>query len=288
MEFLRVSVLSTVLVTLGLVAPSVLAETIERKVFKNCPLVAESEASLPLLNHQVNVLQGWSHAVTAPEHFSLKQSSSAYAVDSTRWQSQSDCRDEKTYQVVLVKKIGDWSQNHVNGIEPIIADKNLSFSKINAIKVTLRVNSAHTVLPSVENIQQAFAFAAKPRDLQALDQANVTLGLTLFGEHFADQAIKTANANFLLTIAPAQFNDWLTVVIPVSKMQFFWEQNYAPDFVEPPAFSKESIAGLRITPETDSGKVARSLNPDAWQEPRAELFKEMAVEFREIQLLLRP
>ena len=43
--------------------------------------------------------------------------------------------------------------------------------------------------------------------------------------------------------------------------------------------------GFRITPETDSGRVARSLNPNAWETARKELFKEMAVEFREIVLL---
>lgn len=269
-----------------LLAPFAAASELDVKAFKNCPAEISETASLVLQNSRVNLLQGWSHAVSdAPERFKLQKAKADYLIDASRWQSQSDCHDDKTYQTLLVKKIGDWSQNHINGIEPMLDRADLGFSNISAIKLTLRIDSRKTTLPSTEQIQQTFSFASDAAALKALDQGNVTLGLTLFGEHFSDQSVKTPNANFLLTIKPEQFNDWLTITLPVEGMNFYWEQNYSPIAASQSELANEKIMGFRITPETDSGRVARSLNPNAWEVPRDELFKEMAVEFREISLI---
>ena len=269
-----------------LLAPYAAASELDVKVFKNCPAETSEAASLVLQNSRVNLLQGWSHAESvAPEQFKMQKTKADYLIDASRWQSQSDCRDDKTYQTLLVKKVGDWSQNHINGIEPMLDRAGMAFSSISAIKLTLRIDSRKTALPTSEQIQQTFSFASDAAALEALDQGNVTLGLTLFGEHFSDQGVKTPNANFLLTIKPEQFNDWLTITLPVTNMNFYWEQNYSPTAASQSELANEKIMGFRITPETDSGRVARSLNPNAWETARKELFKEMAVEFREIVLL---
>lgn len=280
------SVSASVVIGGLLLAPYAMASKLDVKAFKNCPAESRGAANLVLQNSRVNLLQGWSHtAAFSPEQFKLQQAKADYLIDDSRWLPQSDCRGDKTFQTLLVKKIGDWSQNHINGIEPMLDRADMAFSNISAIKLTLRIDSRKTALPSTEQIQQTFSFASDAAALKALDQGNVTLGLTLFGEHFSDQSAKTPNANFLLTFKPEQFNDWLTVTLPIEGMKFYWEQNYSPIAASQSELANEKIMGFRVTPETDSGRVARSLNPNAWEAARDELFKEMAVEFREVVLI---
>jgi hypothetical protein len=63
--------------------------------------------------------------------------------------------------------------------------------------------------------------------------------------------------------------------------------NYAPTPANLDDFAGNTILGLRINPETKSGSVIRSYLQDDFDDTVPENFKEMALSFAKVEIVLK-
>lgn len=260
----------------------------------DCPAFESDPSEFVLYDGRTNLLQGWSHVSTDETFKRLKRPVSAYAVDRGNWQSSQECGAEKVFSAILVKKLGNWDGSHANGIEPLFERAPIALGDIEAVILELKLDSEKTTLPDRAALHQHFAFAATPEQLNALDQQQYNLGITLFEKGFRDQNSATLNAQTRVAFNPdTQSDQWLRVTIPIAKMHTYLEQHYAPRDIVLGDYVSTPIIGLRINPETHSGKVVRNINGLPWQGGDAqavaknELFKEMAIKLRKVALRIK-
>lgn len=250
--------------------------------------VSSSEGFI-LFDGKTNLLQGWNQASKKPEYSSLSFKPEAYSIDASRWVVSPECPGEKVFSAILVKKLGSWQGSHMNGIEPIFDRANIRFEDIESVVLELKLLGAKTHLPERSVFHKYFAFAATPEQLDTVDSQQYNFGITLFGANFQDQSVATLNSQTLIALDPTtQQNQWLRVTLPVEFMNTYLEQNYAPTTVALADHSSQSVLGLRINPETASGKVVRNLNSKIWAAgDQPEMFKEMGIELRKVALVLK-
>ena len=255
----------------------------------HCSGEVSSSADFILFDGKTNLLQGWNQASKKPEFSSLAFKPEAYSIDASRWVASPDCPEEKVFSAILVKKLGSWQGSHMNGIEPIFERANIRFEDIESVVLELKLLGAKTHLPDRSVFHQYFAFAATPDQLDTVDSQQYNFGITLFGANFQDQSIATLNSQTLIALDPdTQQNQWLRVTLPVESMSSYLEKDYAPTTVALTDHSAQPVIGLRINPETASGKVVRHLNSNIWEAgDQPEMFKEMAIELRKVALVLK-
>ncbi|HEY7773286.1 MAG TPA: hypothetical protein VIC26_08885 [Marinagarivorans sp.] len=265
------------------------------EVLAGCPAHSPDASEFVVYDGRTNLLQGWNQASAHQTYAALKRAPSDYAVDNSGWRLIQECGQEKVFSALLVKKLGNWQGNHVNGIEPLFERAPIALGDIDAVILELKLDRAQSSLPKRAAFHAHFAFAASPEQLNSVDQQDFNFGITLFDAGFRDQAVATVNAQTRIALEPDIYGDqWLRVTIPVDQMATYLEQHYAPTDIALKDYADTPIIGLRINPETHSGKVVRNINGAPWQGEQEkavaqnEMFKEMAVQLRKVALRLKP
>lgn len=259
------------------------------EVLTECPTQASGGEDFVLFDGQTNLLAGWSHATKSPEFAALTYPPEAYRVDASAWVASQECSGEKVFQTILVKKLGTWQGSHTNGIEPLFDRANIRFEDVESVVLELKLVGEKTRLVDSKTYYQHYEAVATPEQLDTIDRQQYNFGITLFGANFQDQSIATLNSQTLITFDPdTQQDQWLRVTLPVAAMQSYLEQHYSPTPVLLAQHAAQQVMGLRINPETASGKVVRHINGKPWEtKAPPELFKEMAIQFRRVALVLK-
>lgn len=264
--------------------PTYAVETIE-----NCGIVAEPSAnSLVLFDNNHNLLAGWSHILPGRRPFAnAKQDYAAYQIASENVLADPSCNDKQTFPVILVKKYGDWDQQHANGIETKFLHENISFGEISEVVLDLKVINEKTSILNAEELKTIYGDYLSDNEISSLDGGNVNLEITLFEQGFDNQNIPSFTASLIVEIDQNKYADqWIRLTIPADNFEYFQEQNWEQTPVALADFSDNLILGLRINPETASGNVVRNFIPDDYDSTVPEHLKEMAISIKQVEIKL--
>jgi hypothetical protein len=253
-----------------------------------CDLAAQarpSDAAVALLADPTWRIGGWSHVNGVGSFATVAQPVGAYRISAENWLPDASCGGAKTLVTVLAKKTYDWDRQHANGMESSFPTENLTFGDVENLVLVVRFDPALSHVPSAGELAAAYGDVLSPGELAELDAGEVNLEFTLFGEGAtADQPFMNAGA--LVAIDPAQAaSGWVRVQIPREDLVFYTEENYERTEVEPDVWQELRVQGLRINPETASGKTVRNYLLDDFDvQAKPELFKEMALTFALIEV----
>ncbi|BCE02071.1 hypothetical protein [Marinicellulosiphila megalodicopiae] len=236
-----------------------------------------------LFDQTVNRLTGWSHASNIE---GLKLSSDNY---SAKVVADSTCNNAATYQNVLVKKYANWDAQHVNGIEPQFSADDIKLEQLESIVLELKVSKNKSSIPSKKQISDLYQSYLNADQLAQLDDNKINFGITIFEAGFNDQSTASFNANIYLELDQADyFDQWVRITIPASSLNYFTEQNWGQTSIDPVEFAQTQVLGLRINPETQTGKVVRASISDTFEaNTPTETFKEMNVSFKKVAFILK-
>lgn len=245
-----------------------------------------SRPTLMLFDGTTNRLAGWSHIVTNPERFPHARFAPAdYAVDASCVGTDAGSR---VFRTILLKKLGDWDQQHINGIEPRFDDAAPALGDVRQIVLELKIDAARSRLASVAELAALYGDRLTPAQLASLDNGRAHLGISLFEAGFNAHDGTALHATVYVEFDPAKdFDRWLRVTIPVREMDFYFEKNYA----HTPAVYRDHLArrlvGLRINPETRTSLVARNFLLERFDAQVPERYQEIAVALRRLELVRR-
>ncbi|MCR9253191.1 MAG: hypothetical protein NXI20_22450 [bacterium] len=220
-------------------------------------------------------LSSWNHITDSLQMgYGLKGVN--FDVDSSNW-SKSCQGLRSSFEVNLVKKIGDWNQQHLNGMEMFYGDSLIKYSSISSIQLFLKIDGEETVLPKMDEVAQIFDGIVTADQIGAIETSKFNLGITLFesGGTVSDKG--DFNAFHILEIDPVHFDKWIEVNIPLGDFKYYLEKNYNETFVKPGEFPSAKIKGIRLCAETHTGQVIRNLNSEFYESNTPEeLCKELS------------
>jgi hypothetical protein len=243
--------------------------------------VSRSSKELILFENEVNRLSGWSHAKYIE---GLNSNPSIYTA---KIRQDTSCSNIKTYQNILVKKYADWNAQHVNGIEPLFIGDIIKLGAIGSIILEFKVHSEGTEVPTKSMLESLYGNYLNAEQLEALDRNLINLSVTVFEAGFDERSTNTLNGKVNLELDQNLYADkWVRVIIPMGSLDYYTEQNYSKQPVQQSKFRNAKIIGLRINPETHSGKVVRHFIKSTFESNTPpEAFKKMNVSFKKIALV---
>lgn len=226
---------------------------------------------------------GWSH--TSAAETSLALDPSRYGLIRASYTPDPTCADQNTLEIVLVKRLVDWDRQHMNGIEAFLPRRAVLFSDVTDITLELRLLPELSAIPSPERLTTHFADVLDDEEVRELDTGKVNLELTLFGEK-ADAERPYLNAGTIIEIDPAEWADgWVRVTVPAETLDAYTEVAYQRTAAELGDYPELTVRGLRINPESASGRTLRHYQLDDFVlGATPELFKEMAMSIALIEV----
>ncbi len=253
------------------------------------PVLDEAKGNRLVLFHgSTNTLSGWSHINGNNEYKSMRWPVADYAISIANSKADKSCGGTNTYQAVLVKKYADWDRQHSNGIEPRFLANRISFGNVDSIVLELKVDAAKTLIPDAAKIKSHYGSYIKDADaLNNWDGGKVNLGLTLFEEGAEEQENPSFTAARFIEIDQTKYADqWLRITIKGEQLNYFIEQHWKQTPAALADYAKNTIQGLRINPETRSGKVLRNFVP-TFDASIPETFKEMGISIKRLEIRLK-
>ncbi len=241
------------------------------------------DAAVRLLGAGAYTIGGWNHASTASDGLALP--ATRYRISGDYFQPDETCGGERTLDLVLVKRLVDWYDQHVNGVESTFRGEELRFGDVTDITLELRLRPEHTALPAPDDVAAGLAGVLTPEQLAELDSGLISLGLTLFGEGASGER-PFLNAGTIIELDPATWgDDWVRVRVPFEDLEVYTEENYERTPVELTDYADLLVAGLRINPESAHGNTVRHYVLDEFVPGEIpEIFKEMGVAFSLVEI----
>jgi len=156
-----------------------------------------------------------------------------------------------------------------------------------AVVLELRLRTADSAIPDARTLAADYGAWLDAGQRERWDGSRANLGLTLFEAGYEEQESPSFTAARIIEIDPVTQGDhWLRITVPIAAMNTFTEQHWMPTPRPVADFADHEVLGLRINPETRSGQVLRNFrNPLPADAP--EHFKEMAIQLRRVEILLR-
>ncbi|MDN4503769.1 hypothetical protein QX776_15265 [Alteromonadaceae bacterium BrNp21-10] len=272
--------------TLGTISMPLLAVSLQQglslEVVEPCYVLKSHDSSLALFNQQQNRMQGWSHIQpNMPLYKPLQHAADYYQITPQNIHSSAECEGQRHYQAVLVKRYRDWSQQHANGIEPLVNSENATFEDFPYIDMLVRFNASDSHLLSPKELITHFGPWLSDGQIQQWDRGQINVELTLFS--LQDDGISFA-AGSILNLPTQYFDQWLHLRIDARKLTLYREQHYQRTPIEWAELKAKKITGVRINPETANGKTLRHYQLDAFDPDQPEFFKETGLSIRGLYL----
>ena len=260
------------------------------EILDACPTPTDATNKLILFDNDTNRLSGWSHIADGISEFEgLNLPATTYKINASVNQPDSTCGGNNTAQVVLVKKIGDWDRQHANGIEPQFAQEKITYGQVEQIVIDLKLTSEQSTIPTQAEIAEVFADYLTEEQVKDLDNGKANLSVTLFEKGFNVQSSPSFTGSIIFEIDPELYGDkWIRITIPAENLAYYTEQNYERTAVSFNDYANNELLGLRINPETASGKTVRHYFPETFDSTVPKLFKEMALSIARVEIHLKP
>ncbi len=203
---------------------------------------------------------------------------------STSAKVNASCNNIDTLNMVMLKKIADWTHQHSNGFERNILSYGYKFSDIENLTVDIKINSAKTSIPSVASLKTTYASVASSSNIDDLEDGKVNIGIVIYD----GKSSSTWMAKKIIQLDQTLLADqWVRVVIPMKDMKHCLDENY---FCADKSFSElgsKTIAGIQFVAETKTGLVLRNAIDKTWTDNVPETFKETDLSFKKIEFQLK-
>ncbi|MDQ2624470.1 MAG: hypothetical protein M3Y20_04845, partial [Actinomycetota bacterium] len=235
------------------------------------------------LGGETFAVTGWSHA--SPAETLLALDPAAYGLRRASFAPDDECGGQNSLEIVLAKRLVDWDKQHMNGIEAQLPPRSIRFSDVTDITLELRLRPDLSTIPSREQIAAHFADVLDPSQLDELDTGKVNLELTLFGYGLTAER-PFLNAGTIIEIDQDEWKEqWLRITVPIETLDGYTEVAYQRTPADLAEFPELFVRGLRINPESASGRTLRHFQLDDFElGSTPELFKELGLSIALVEI----
>lgn len=283
------------------------------EVIDFCELSAipSGASRLILLGDGTNKLSGWNH-IGKPQfksefaNISQGPSSATYSYkkplkrllpedESNSINAHTDCYEQAVFPMTLVKKYGDSSRKHANGIQTSLM--NTTYGELDKIRLYLKFDSTISNIPTFAQLQNHYGSILTDTELMTLYDPNLTMKLS-----FAATNTKDSNdfiGDIIIKVDSQYIDKWVLIEVDVAHMSFYAGQWFKrlPKSLDNNLQTK--VSKFKITAEaygtqTDpqkQGQTAKGLgstSTERWQALAIdELYKELGVVIAQVEVITK-
>lgn len=266
---------------------------------------------LILFGDGINKLSGWNH-ISKPEFTSefanINQgpSAAAYSIkkplitlqpadESNNINAYPNCIAQKVFPITLVKKYGDSSHKHSNGIQNTIS--NIIYGELDKIRLYVKFDSTTSKIPTFAQLKNRYGSILNDDELNKLYDPNLSIKLTFAATNTKDS--QDFIGDTIVKVDLKYLDHWVLIEVDVAQMSFYAGQWFKrlPKLLANNLNTK--VTKFKITAEaygtqTDpekQGKTAKDLskiNASAWQDlGLEELYKELSVVIARMEVITK-
>jgi len=206
----------------------------------------------------------------------ITQSPSAYNIANGYNSTANNCQMQQSMTNILVKKYGDWDQQHANGFN-INVQNTPTFADIETLVMDVYVDSANTVLPTLDEVKQVYGGLMTNQQIEEMDDGDIHFDVQL-------QSTGAFAASVDLKLTRNDLDKWLRVEIPVRDMDLWENVNYVREPREWVTMQSMPVNAVSFMAETANRKVYRHYASNFNVNTAPKLFKEESIELKRIEL----
>ncbi|MEJ2754310.1 MAG: hypothetical protein P8104_00335 [Gammaproteobacteria bacterium] len=188
-------------------------------------------------------------------------------------QMRAYCDNQSTFKINLLRKFGNWQSQHFNGL--VFTDGALRASQLSHVLMDIAVDNQLSVLPSEDQVSAVFADTFQTITGQAfvptdIDNGNYTFRLEL-ADRDAPAEERVLKSSIFIQLDPAEYAEarFARIIVPISQMNWFYEQNYqsTPVTLQELLALNATLSKAIITAETSENALVRGLLDQAVDDP---------------------
>ncbi|BCE03254.1 PKD domain-containing protein [Marinicellulosiphila megalodicopiae] len=194
-----------------------------------------------------------------------------------------DCNNVRTLNDILLKKFNMWGNQHPTGIQLWINDNKMRMADIDTVVVDMRINSALTVLPTMQEIKNTYAGILTSAQVEDMDDSEYHANLILNLGRNPGENEGENQALVDLHFTRNDLDKWMRVRIPIEKFRTYYTLNYQDQSRSLAQLANLTVGVVTFMGETKTRKVAQNYGVNNI-ESIPKLFKEMPIEIKSIEL----
>ena len=252
------------------------------KIFEivNCGQSPNSDADHIVLIDPDNKINGdiWNHInIADPAWHGITKSTQQYDISRRPNIKDASCDDIATYRHILVKKYGDWQQQHANGFFATTT-QSITFAELDTIYLDIYYDAALSTLPSLANIAAAYPTLTN-KQIEQWDDGTFQLNIQL------DDSTDKFHAAINLRLANDYANKWLRIAVPVKSLEIWRSSGYDKFVADKHQLSNKSFSKVGFVAETKNRRVYRNYDQDGFDvATTSKLFKEIAFRIKRLTI----
>ncbi|MGJ8681049.1 hypothetical protein [Paraglaciecola sp.] len=259
--------------------PLLTSDTFNIYAITNCGDIPSSNSSNIVLLDGNTPIDGdaWSHVDGSQPWIGLSKPANSYDIQRQANIQDTDCNNVSTYNSILVKKYGDWDQQHANGYFAN-NEQDINFDKLDTVIMDIYYDSTLSTLPTTVDISEAYQSLTNDQLAEwddGLFHLKVQLSDTTGNYHGA----------FNLRLTTDMADKWLRVEVPVSELTIWRTEGYTKFDITQSDIANKTLKRIGLVAETKNLKVFRNYNPEGFNiDTTPKLFKEIAFRVKRLEI----
>lgn len=219
----------------------------------------------------------WNHVDGSEPWIGLNKPANRYDIQRLAINHDTACNNVPTYNNILVKKYGDWAQQHANGYFTN-NEQDINFDKLDTVIMDIYYDSTLSSLPSAEVIAQTYTRLTNDQ-LTEWDDGAFQLKVQL------SDTSRNYHAAFNLGLPMDMADKWLRVEVPISQLAIWRTEGYTKFDITQTDIADKTLQRVGLVAETKNLKVFRNYNPKGFNiDTTPKLFKEIAFRIKRLEI----
>lgn len=261
--------------------PLLTSEALNIYAISNCGDTPGSNPSNIILLDSKTPINGdaWNHIDDSSSDTwqGLTKSAVQYDIQRQTNATDTECNQVPTYNTILVKKYGDWSQQHANGYY-VKTKGTATFSNLDTVIMDIYYDSGLSTLPNTEDIAQTYQSLTNDQ-LAEWDDGLFQLEIQLRNN------TRTYHAAINLALPAEMADKWLRIEVPVNQLRTWRSVEYTVFEADLAEFSNQVFDEIGFVAETKNKKVYRNYNQQGFDvDTTPKLFKEIAFRIKRFEV----
>jgi len=262
--------------------PCLFFVTLSISLFSAAETVTETNKSIIKPSN----VSSWNHISQKQDVYAgLNQASHRYQLKKKSGPSATQTQ----FELILVKKLLDWHEQHSNGIEVSLKNLELSVQQLKQLHFKIKLSSADSIITAkFESLKRQNPWLEKSDKFNELLSEQAHFTLIFYGENHDNPKQKTLYGAYPFKLNFGSKQQWQTIDISPENINYYWQQNYQEQPVASESINTQMLKGFILVAESGNNKVVRNYMPNSFPKKHTEVFNEFDIALTDLHITLSP
>lgn len=205
------------------------------------------------------------------------------------------CVAQQVFLMTLVKKYGNGSRKHANGIQSSLS--NITYGELDKVRLYMKFDSTTSKIPTFAQLKERYSSILNEKELNTLYDPNLTMKLSFAATNTKDS--KDFIGDMIIKVDSKYIDKWVLIEIDISQMSFYagqWFKRLPKSLADnlDTKVSKFKITAEAYGTQKDpqkQGQTAKGLSSATASQWQAfdfdELYKELGIVIARLEVITK-